>query len=167
LERLADYNKFTQEVIQAISYGEYIKNQWLWKDGKPLNEPEKFILAKVQTYIMQLFDAGGNEIGNMRKIALVVLHYYPDNVASLSDLAMTYIAEKKFDTALRYLWAAEKLDPQNYTVLNNIAYCYSQKGDKDKAIKYYELVKKYGPDRAKADAERKIKAFEQALIELL
>ncbi|HTK21204.1 MAG TPA: hypothetical protein VL442_16895 [Mucilaginibacter sp.] len=156
LGRVFDYDRFTQEIILAIDYGQTIKNKWLWRDGKPLDDAEKFIASTIQSYINQLFQAGDTQTGNMRLISQEVLKYYPDNVENLSDLSITYMIDKQYDKALSLLLRAEKIAPQDYIVLNNIGYCYELQKDKVNAIKYYELVKKYGSDDAKQDASKKI-----------
>lgn len=58
---------------------------------------------------------------------------------------------------LTYLLKAEKISPEDFIVLNNIAYTYKMKNDKINAIKYYKLVKKYGDESAKNQAEKELK----------
>ncbi|MBS1527087.1 MAG: tetratricopeptide repeat protein [Bacteroidetes bacterium] len=157
LGKVGDYDQFTSEIVKDIDYGQTIGNKWLWRDGKLLDDPEKFMLSTIQSYIRQLYGAGDNEMGNMQLIAKEVTKFYPDNVECLSDLSITYMQGKEYDKALDCLIKAEKIAPQDYIVLNNIAYCYVLKKDKPNAIKYYELVKKYGPDEAKQDADERIK----------
>jgi tetratricopeptide (TPR) repeat protein len=159
LGRVFDYDKFTQEIIRAIDYGQTINNKWLWRDGKPLDNPEKFMLGTVQSYFIQLYDAGDEHVANMRRIAESVLKYYPDNVENLSDVSITYMIGKEYNKALVALTRAEKIAPQDLIVLNNIAFCSAQMGDKENAVKYYGLVIKYGDDDAKKNANQKIKAL--------
>lgn len=156
LGRTSSYDKFAQEIVNAVDYGQSISNKWLWRDGKPLDDPDKFILSTVQSYMNQLFKAGDTQTNNMRLISQAVLKYYPDSVETLSDLAVAYMIDKQYDKALPLLLKAEKIAPQDYIVLNNIGYCYELQKDKVNAIKYYELVKKYGSDNAKQDASKKI-----------
>ena len=156
LGRIFDYDKFTREIILAIDYGQTIHNKWLWRGGEPMDDPEKFMLSTIQAYIVQLYNIGNGQMGNMQKLALAVLKYFPDNVECLSDISITYMAGKEYEKAIAALSRAEKIAPQDYIVLNNIAYCYEQQGDKPNAIKYYGLVKKYGDDIAKSDADKKL-----------
>jgi Flp pilus assembly protein TadD len=105
---------------------------------------------------MQLYNAGDSQLNNMKAIAEAVLKYYPDHVENLSNLAITYLIQKDYTNALTPLLKAEKIAPTDYIVLNNIAYCYDTKGDKANAIKYYELTEKYGDERAKQSAKKKL-----------
>jgi tetratricopeptide (TPR) repeat protein len=161
LGKVGNYDQFAKEIIKDIDYGQTIGNKWLWRDGKALDDPEKFMLSTIQSYIRQLYGVGDNEMGNMQLVAKEVIKFYPDNVESLSDLSITYMQGKEYDQALEYLERAQKIAPEDYIVLNNIAYCYVLKKDKPDAIKYYELVKKYGPDEAKQDADEKIKSLDK------
>lgn len=151
-----DYKSFTSELIKVIDYSDVNKNQWLWIDNKPVNEPKKFMLKAVQDYVAQLYDAGDEYAENIKIIAETVLKYYPDSVENLSNLAIFYLIKKDYDNALIYLLKAEKLAPTDYIVLNNIAFCYYNKRDKANAVKYYDLVVKYGDEGAKAYAREKL-----------
>jgi tetratricopeptide (TPR) repeat protein len=157
LGKIYNYQKFTDELIASIDYSQKIDLKWLWKNNQPLDEPKKFMLDAVQDYVMQLYQAGDEQADNMKAIAETVLKYYPDNVENLSNLSITYLIKKDYTRALEPLLKATAIAPTDFIVLNNVAYCYESMGDKINAIKYYELTKKYGDDRAKQNAEQKLK----------
>ncbi|HTE00620.1 MAG TPA: hypothetical protein VK668_15110 [Mucilaginibacter sp.] len=156
LGKIEDYQRFTQEIIKTIDYSQKINLKWTWTDNKPVDDPKKFMLSAEQDYVMQLYNAGDSQLNNMKAIAETVLKYYPDDVKNLSNLAITYLIQKDYSNALTPLLKAEKIAPTDYIVLNNIAYCYDAKGDKGNAIKYYELTEKYGDDRSKESAKKKL-----------
>jgi tetratricopeptide (TPR) repeat protein len=156
LGRIKNYKLFTQEIINAVNYGETIGLKWTWTDGKPLEDSKKFMLATIQEYVVQMFNEGDQYMDNIKSIAQTILKYHPDHVESLSNLAISYIINKDYKSALPPLLKAEKINPQDYIVLNNIAYSYSLLNDKPNAIKYYELVIKYGDDGNKKVATEKI-----------
>jgi len=156
LGKIEDYKNFTSEIIKTIDYSNVNKNQWLWMENKPVKDPKKFMLEAVQDYVGQLFDAGDEHSENIKPIAEAVLKYYPDSVENLSNLAVFYLLKRDYDNALNLLLKAEKLAPTDFIVLNNIAFCYYNKSDKPNAVKYYELVIKYGPEGAKAQAQQKL-----------
>lgn len=157
LGKIYSYQKFTEELIALIDYSQKIDLKWLWKNSKPVDEPAKFMLDAVQDYINELYKAGDNEVDNMKAIAETVLKYYPDNVENLSNLSITYLIKKDYSSALEPLLKAATIAPTDGIVLNNVAYCYDAMGDKTNAIKYYEFTKKYGDERAKQNAEQKLK----------
>jgi tetratricopeptide (TPR) repeat protein len=161
LGKIENYKAFTEEIIKAINYGQTIGFKWLWSEGKPLEDSENFMLSTIQSYVVQLFNAGDKNMDYIRDISLAILKYKPDHVVSLSDLSISYLAKKDYAHALEGLLKAEKLAPHDYIVLNNIAFCYQSQGNKANALKYYQLVKQYGDDEAKADADKKIAALDK------
>jgi tetratricopeptide (TPR) repeat protein len=160
--KTGDYQKFTDEIIRTVEYSGKIKNAWLWRDGKDLDDPKKFMLDAIQDYVLQLYDTNDDSLlKNMRHISETVLKHYPDHVESLSNISITYMIEKNHDKALTYLLKAEKLAPEDFVVLGNIAYCYNGKGDKTNTLKYYKLVAKHGDEEARTMADQKIKELEK------
>jgi tetratricopeptide (TPR) repeat protein len=155
--QLEDYEKFTAEIINAIDYSTENKNQWTWADSKALEDPKEFMLSSIQSYQIQLYNTENDSLlNNMKRIAETVLKYYPDHIESLSNLSIVHILQKQYDKGLEYLLKAEKLNPEDYIVLGNIAQAYKLKEDKKSAIKYYELTAKYGGDDAKKFAQEQI-----------
>lgn len=152
-----NYNAFTTEIVNTIEYSNVNKNKWRWKDNKPLDEPQKFMLGAVQDYVVQLYEVSDEQAGNIQKMSEAVLKCYPDHVESLSNLAISHMLRKDFDGALVPLLKAEKISPKDFIVLSNIAWCYYQENDKKNAIKYYELTSKYGDEAAKQFAGEKLK----------
>ena len=82
-------------------------------------------------------------------------------MASLSNLSITYLLTDQYDKAISPLLKAEKLDPKDYIVLSNIARAYVLKGDKQKAIEYYEKTSKYGDEQIKAFAQQQIEKLKK------
>jgi len=158
LGEIGDYNHFTNEIIRTVEYSYSIKNDWLWTNNKKLEDPENFMLSTVQTYLKQLYDTEDDHLlENMINIGNTVLNYYPDNIEILSTTAVANLLTKHYDKALDYLKRAEKLNPKDFIVLNNIAKAYDMKGDKVQAVSYYELTEKYGDAEAKEHAKKEIK----------
>ncbi len=154
--KVEDYENFTNEIVRTIDYLNISKNQWLWRDGKPLDDSKKFMLGIVQSYVGQLFDSGDKNTDNIKTIAETVLKYYPDNTENLSNLAVYYLLKENYDAALIPLLKAEKLSPTDPVIIGNIAFTYFQKSDKTNSLKYYELLLKYGDGNAKIQAKEKI-----------
>jgi tetratricopeptide (TPR) repeat protein len=158
LEQIQDYKNFTTEILKTVQYSTINKNNWLWTADKNQEDGEHFMLGAIQDYLKQLYDTENDSLlPDMIRIGEFTLQSYPDNVEILSTTSVALMLTKNYDKALIYLKHAEKLNPKDYIVLNNIAQGYKLKGDKANAIKYYELVKKYGPENAKLEAEESIR----------
>lgn len=158
LGQTGDYKTFTSELIRTLHYSNTIKSNWKWAGNKPLEDPKKTILGAVQDYIVTLYETNDDALlDNMRSIAETVLQYYPDHVPSLSNIAITHTLQGNHNKALETLLKAEKIAPTDYIILNNIANIYRTQNDKPNAIRYYELVLKYGDDDAKDVATAELK----------
>ena len=162
LGEISDYENFTNEIIKTIEYSNAIKNNWLWTDNKKLDDAENFMLGTIQSYLKQLYDTeDDNLLENMKQIGAVTLKYYPNNIEILSTTAVANMLTKNYDKAIEYLKQAEKLNPKDFIVLNNIAQGYKFKGDKENAIRYFELTVKYGDEEAKQQARKSIKELKK------
>lgn len=162
LGQLEDYENFSNEIVKTIQYSSQNNNQWLWSEDANYDGGEKEFLLSIQDYNNQIYDTNNDSLLKyMKQINEEVLKYYPNHVESLSNLAIVSLISKNYDEALFFLLKAEKLAPEDYIVLNNLAFAYKLKNDKTNAIKYYQLVKKFGDDRAKSQAENELKKLQQ------
>jgi tetratricopeptide (TPR) repeat protein len=161
-EQIGDYESFTNNIIEVINYSAVNQNKWTWAENKVLDDSKYFMLNSIQDYQLQLYNSGKDELlNNMKSIAEVILKYYPDHIESLSNLSVVFMIQKEYDKALEQLFKAEKLNPKDFIVLNNIAQAYKLKGDTKNAISYYELAMKYGNDQAKNYAKDQIKELKK------
>lgn len=162
LGQIEDYENFSKEIVKTIQYSTKNKNNWLWSENEKLEGGEKEFLLSIQDYNNQIYDTNDDSLLKyMKEINEEVLKYYPNHVESLSNLSIVSLISKNYDEALSYLLKAEKLAPEDYIVLNNIAFAYKLKNDKTNAIKYYNLVKKFGTEEAKTKAENELKKLQQ------
>jgi tetratricopeptide (TPR) repeat protein len=161
LQQIQDYNNFTKEVIKTVEHSQVNKNNWLWTENKKQEDGEGFMLGTIQTYLKELYDTeDDNLLPNMIQIGEATLKYYT-HIEILSTTSVALMLTKNYDKAIGYLQQAEKLNPKDYIVLNNIAQGFKLKGDKINAIKYYELTEKYGDERAKLQAKQNIKELKK------
>ncbi len=160
--KIFDYKNFTNEIVKAIDYSNIIKNKWTWKENKPLEDPKNYMLGTIQSYQVQLYNTSNDSLLNyMAAIAKTILKYYPDHIESLSNLSVVYLVNKDYTKAIETLKKAENLSPSDYIVLGNLAHAYKLAGDKTNAIKYYELVIKYGDQGTKDFAKKQIQDLQK------
>lgn len=153
LGRIKNYKAFTDELVSTIEYGHKINYNWLWANNNAKPDGKIFMLSTVQDYVVQLHQGGIENMDHIAGIAIAILKNDPDNVPNLSNLAISHLIKKEYSLALTPLLKAEKLNPKDVIVLNNIAYCYSLMGNKPEAIKYYHRVLAMGNDEQKATAQ--------------
>lgn len=153
-----NYDMFTKVIIETIDHGNSIKDAWLWKEAKPLEDAKRFFLNSMQDYISTLYNTENDDLlPYMRQISEAILKYNPDHVISLANVALTYIIKEDYDKGLSYLLKAEKIDPKDIIVLNNIAEVYVRKKDNPNARIYYEKIIKSGNKEEVDDAREKLK----------
>lgn len=152
------WDSFTTNIIRTVEYSRVNKNRWQWAEGKPLKDAERSMLQSVQAYLKQLYDTEDNSLlGKIQQIGEVVFKYYSSNIELLSTVGVTWLLTGQYDKGLQYLKMAEKLNPKDFVVVNNLAYGYKLKGDKKNALKYYQLVYDKGNKEAKEQAAAAIR----------
>lgn len=162
LGQTGDYEGFTKEIVAAIDYSDKIKNKWVWIGAKPLEDSKAFMLGSIQSYINQIYETEDDSLlENMLQISNRVLKYYPDEVIFLSDASIVHMLRNEPDKALESLLKAEKITPDDYIVLGNIAHAYVMKNDTANAIKYYELTIKYGDNDTREFSQQKIEELKK------
>ncbi|GAA3624381.1 tetratricopeptide repeat protein [Flavivirga jejuensis] len=162
LGQISDWTNFTSEIIKTIEYSTKNSNKWTWTNHEKYDGGEKEFLLDIQNYQLQLYNTGNDDLlKNMREIANTVLEFYPSHIESLSNLSITYLLTGEYDKGIEPLLRAEKINPKDYIVLGNIAQGYKLKGDKGKAVEYYEKTAEYGDERAKEYAKQQITELKQ------
>ena len=157
LGEIYDWTNFTAEIIKTIEFSADNKNKWTWTEHKKYSGGEKEFLLDIQNYQLQLYNTGNDGLlKNMREIANKVLEFYPNHIESLSNLSITYLLLGEYDKGIEVLLRAEKINPKDYIVLGNITQGYKLKGDKKRAIEYYEKTARFGDKSAKEYAKQQI-----------
>jgi tetratricopeptide (TPR) repeat protein len=160
LQQVEDYENFTKEIITAIEYSQKNNNQWLWSENQKKEDSEAFFTQTIYDYQSQLYNTeNDNLLPNIIEIGEAALKYYNSKIEILSITSVAFMLTKNYNKAITYLQQAEKRNPKDFIVLNNIAACYKGNGDKANAIKYYKLTAKYGDEQAKQQAAEQIKAL--------
>lgn len=153
LRETGNYEAFTGEIINTLDHSLKNGNHWLWTENEQLKNGEGFMLNAVYDYMKQLYEAEDDKLlANMQQIGDKVIAHYPRNIEIISLTAVAYMLSDNFNKAIEYFKLAEKIDPEDFIVLNNIARTYRLMGDKVNALKYYDLTAKYGDEEAKEQA---------------
>lgn len=162
LGQIKDWKSFTKEIIKTVDYSAINDNQWTWTNNEKQKDGKDFFLSSLQDYQVQLYNTGDDDLlENMREIANTILKYYPNHIESLSNLSVTYLLTGEYDKGIEPLLKAEKINPKDYIVLSNIAQGYKLKGDKNRAIEYYEKTIKYGDEQAKTFGRKQIEELKK------
>ena len=162
LGEIPDWDRFTQEIIRTVKYSAENNNEWTWTYGKKKGGGSEEFLADIQTYQLQLYNTGKDELlVNMRTIAQEILKHYPEHVPSLSNISITYLITGQIDKGIAPLLKAEQLAPKDTIVLANIARAYELKGDIAKSIEYYQKIVEHGDKEMQTFANGKIEQLKK------
>ena len=115
-QMLGDVKCIKDELLKILQFSAKNNNQWLW-----INEETKdneFMLGILQNYQKDFWENGN--LAEMREVAEAVLNYFPDNVESLTTLAISYLIEENWQEAEPYLKTAHQINPDDEIVNKNL-----------------------------------------------
>ena len=141
LEKLKDYDAFTNDIIRLIRSSNENRNNWKGEDFRLVEKPEEMLFGAVQDFLGMMFAKNNTELNE--KIITVseeMLRYYPNHTQSLMNISTVNIKRKDFDKSLEALLKASKIKPGDPVLNYNLAYVYQQKGDRENAKKHYKLT---------------------------
>ncbi|MFD2908067.1 tetratricopeptide repeat protein [Flavobacterium ardleyense] len=92
----------------------------------------------------------------MKKVAKKMYETFPSSVYTISSYGVTFLLENKNKEALELYKKAEKINPNDVIVLNNIAIIYERLADIEQAKKYYKKIVSVGDEKSKTLAQKKL-----------
>lgn len=152
LRQLYRWNDFAQEIHATIDHSSVNNSRWIFPDN---DEPgDTILIYGVLDYERSLFehtwDQPLNDTNTMNNLMLLrgiaehMLQRYPKDVFSMNMMAVTYQLVEDRQNALEWLKKAEKVNPKDIIVLQNIADTYHELGNTRKERKYLKKIIKYG-----------------------
>ncbi len=164
LGQAKEWDAFTGKIIETINQSAKNKNKWTWTHNTKKYDGEEVFFSSLQDYQIQLHDTQEYELFKyMKEIAEEVLKFYPNNVESLSNLSIVYMTNDEVDKAIEVLLRAETINKKDFIILSSLGYAYKYKGDKAKAIEYYQKTIRYGDAEASENAKEQIKELKKTV----
>ena len=162
LGELKRWNSFSGEIIQTLKHSAVNNNNWTWTLNDTVDDAQNFLLAAIQDYQQQIYQTENDHLLKyMKDIAAEVLNHYPNHVESITNLSVVNIIQGDYLSAIDYLERAEQIHPDDFVVINNLAYCYKELGEKDKAIQYYNLLLEKGDSQGRAMAKEQLSKLKE------
>lgn len=154
LAELHAYEAQRDYILAVLDLARDRKGPWYWSDGKVFEDGNEGFIGSIHSYVTEWFsDADEKKLAYARDVSARLLELYPESVIACNDSAIAYARLGDLDNAERAFLQAYALDGNDYIVISNLAYISEVKGNKEKAIGYYELMLKSGNrqivDRAK------------------
>lgn len=140
---LEQWNDLTNEIITLLNYSNQIRNNWVSKEDKPIENPKKTLLNLVSKYQYNLYYFAQTDNENLFNISKTVYKYYPDYIENLFFLSECYRFDHNYNKSIEISLEAYKLDPTNFNVIKYLAENYQKNGETKKALEFYNLAYKY------------------------
>lgn len=162
LRILQNWEGYANEITALIKHSKEIENQWLC----PTNacnayfeeDPKGSLLFQMTLLQSPLFHH--NQLEQMKKIAEALLENYPNSQA-VYTYPFSCQTKKKYDEQIAFLLKVKKQIDSPLRVIPFLAMAYEAKGDNEKAIASWEIIKEKGNKRSVAMAKRAIEKLKQ------
>lgn len=149
LRKLRWWNAYADAIHATLDYAEKHRNTMVFPDGgAPI---DTILIEGILDYESSLFEAIQNSpdsltfvtrLDLLRGISEHMLHIFPTDAYSMNIMAVTYQLVEDRQNSLKWLLAAEKVDPKDAIILSNIADTYHMLGDTKNERKYLEKITK-------------------------
>lgn len=146
---LRQWDAFADEILATLNHSEGIEHLWSFPnmDGGMVD----VVTESMLDYQSTMFDAVDNwdqptagdtaMMLRIRKVAKRTVQLFPRDIASVNILATTYTFFKEYESAIKYLQRAERIDPNDPVVLKNMRDVYDLMGKKKQAKQYQDRMK--------------------------
>ncbi len=157
LAELHAYEAQKDYILAVLDRAKENHGAWLWSDGKAFEDGEDGFIQAIHDYISEWFsDADEKRLAYARDVSARLLGLYPKSVIACNDSAVAYARLGDLENAEKAFLRAYTLDGNDFIVIANLAYINEVKGDKEKAIGYYELMLKSGNKQIVDRANRRL-----------
>ena len=158
---LEQWNDLTNEIITLLNYSNQIRNNWLSKEDKPIENPRKYLLNLVSKYQYNLYNFTRTDNEKLFNISKTVYKYYPDYIENLFFLSECYRLDHNYNKSIEILLEAYKLEPTNFNVIKYLAENYEKNGETKKALEFYNLAYKYSDQESSEKLKKTIQELEK------
>jgi tetratricopeptide (TPR) repeat protein len=150
------FDKYQAELLKVIDLSARINYNWLWSDDKIIEDSKNHFKGVIQSYCNELFNLNPPKFDVIKAISQKMIFYFPQDIEYYSNIGSCYAMQGDYKKGLEYFKKAFSLNSKDIIVLNNLAYSYEQLKDYVNAIKFYNLVIKYGNDDDKKYAKQAV-----------
>ncbi len=157
---IRDLGRQRQAILLVLALSKKNKNNWQWKDGTVPDNGREFMLENIQGHVANLIRL--MRYDHARKISEEMMRLYPDVTYSYNNLGVIAYREGRDTRALELFHRAERINPQDELVLNNIARIFDHEGNIKQALLYYrKLADRTKDDKLRETAKQRIDELKQ------
>lgn len=139
------WDTFADEIIRCLDHSEKVNHVWQFPNIE--EGMADLITESMLDYQSSMFNAVENwkqpsaadsaMLMRIRRVAKRSVQLFPKDIYEVNILATTYTFFQEYESAIKYLQRAERIDPNDITVLRNMRDVYEKMG-KGKLAKQYE-----------------------------
>jgi tetratricopeptide (TPR) repeat protein len=142
---IEDYKVAGETLSALIEISPKYNDSWSLGGGRVVNDGEadgeRYFLDYINRYYSTFLNEPSDEAANaLTSCASQQIKTYPKSVYAYNTLAVYYIYQNNYETALEYLLMAEKADGGDCIVLLNIGRLYAEMGNNAEAKEYLNKV---------------------------
>jgi hypothetical protein len=154
LFEIEDFNAAGETLFHVIEISPNYNASWALGDNKPVNNGKVYFLDYIYRYYDILMNAPSNDAATaLIKCTKLQMKLYPESTFAYNILAVYYILQSEYETALDYLLAAEKADGTDCIILINIGRLYAEMKNNVQAKDYLDKVIRIGSAEEKRQAQ--------------
>jgi tetratricopeptide (TPR) repeat protein len=145
LGQIMRWDGFVEEILRTLDYSQQIVHKWTFNELT--GQGRQLMSEGMQDYLFDMFETIDNlenltaedsvMVGRIRLVAHRTIQVFPNDVAAMNMLAVSYMLLNDNDNAVKHLLRAEKIQPNNPDVLSNLIQAYTRLG-KSKEAKIYQ-----------------------------
>ena len=128
-----------EEVIAALEHSVKNQNKWCETLDVPVeSDGVAYLRDCIQDYFVHFINT--DDLASAEKMIDACISIYPDEVMFLSDKgSIRYYADDQ-QGALEWFLMGNRIAPDDMIIVANIALIFQMQGDKDNALKYYNIM---------------------------
>ena len=157
LNEVGDYKTASSTIQEVLKQSIINKNNWLWSKNEKIDDGERVLLDSLNDYYAEWINIRNDQsLEALLNTSTLQVDLYKNNTYGYNFLAYYYILKDQKIKAIPLLLIAEKIDPNDLVVINNLARLYEDTGNKIEAAKYWDKIIMLGtPEQVTAAKERK------------
>jgi tetratricopeptide (TPR) repeat protein len=116
------YDLVGNQFVEMLKVSREIDNKWSWGTINSLEgNPKEFMIENIQARVAKLFkvDDRNADIA-VSRISNALIQYYPTVIYGYANLGVLNLARRNYKAANKYLTDAQKIDPDDEIVKQNI-----------------------------------------------
>lgn len=152
--QLGEYFRVNDILCAALEHGFQTDFAWTNNSGKPVKKPIDYTIREVRVFTRELLNL--KDTATSEQLTRCALKYFPKNTALNADLARITMARKEYKFTIKFLSDNLQENPEQPELIELLADCYRESGNRENAVRFYQKVAKEGSKAQKSRAGKRL-----------